>query len=515
MSENRTMKSTKNAMTGVIYKLVGIFLPFMIRTVMIRKLGAEYLGLNSLFISILQVLSLSELGIGNAMVFSMYKPLSEGDTKRVCDLLAVYKKFYANIGVVISFLGVGMSPFLSFLIKGAYPTEVNIYILYYVYLFNTVISYFLFSYKKSILDATQNTSIENTIQMIITSIMYIAQLVALNITKNYFIYVIFIPCATLAINFIRNYVVTKKYKQYVCTNTVDKELVDDLKRKVKALFGYKIGSSVIWFTDSIVISAFLGLNPLATYSNYYYIMNAVIGILAVLYNSILASVGNSLIMENIEKNYKDFIALNLGNLWIVIWCSICLLCLYQPFMELWMGKSMLFSFDIVIVFCLYFYTWMFNKIGNTYINAAGLWTEAFWKPYVSSAINLILNVILINILGVSGVLLSTIIASVLIETPWDTRVLEKYLFKDTMKSYVKQLLLCTILAIPISILTYFICESIQVDNLVLVLVTRLMVCVIVPNVLLFLLLRKREGFSALKTKGLYLLAKNKNRRQKQ
>ena len=89
MSESRTNNSIKNAATGIIYKLIGIFCPFIIRTVMIRKLGAEYLGLNSLFTSILQMLSLSELGIGNAMVYSMYKPIAEKDTKRVCALLSL------------------------------------------------------------------------------------------------------------------------------------------------------------------------------------------------------------------------------------------------------------------------------------------------------------------------------------------------------------------------------------------------------------------------------------------
>ena len=140
------------------------------------------------------------------------------------------------------------------------------------------------------------------------------------------------------------------YPQYICYGVVEKEFIFELKTKIKALIGHKIGNNVIWFSDSIIISAFLGLHTLAIYSNYYYIMNAIIGVLAIVYNSILASVGNSLVTENVEKNYNDFKRLNFANTWIVSWCTICLLCLYQPFMKLWMGEKLMFDFSILNLF---------------------------------------------------------------------------------------------------------------------------------------------------------------------
>ncbi len=494
MSESRTNNSIKNAATGIIYKLIGIFCPFIIRTVMIRKLGAEYLGLNSLFTSILQMLSLSELGIGNAMVYSMYKPIAEKDTKRVCALLSLYRKYYRYIGVVILILGLVISPFLEYFIKGSYPADINIHVLYFIYLGNTVISYFLFAYKKSILDATQKVSIENCIQTILTTIMYVLQIAALFFTRNYYVYIVFLPCTTFLVNIIRYVTVNKMYPQYVCSGTVEKGFIDDLKLKIKALIGHKIGANVIWFSDSIVISTFLGLNVLAIYSNYYYIMNAIIGLLAIVYNSILASVGNSLVTEKEEKNYLDFKNLNFGNTWIVAWCSICLVCMYQPFMELWMGKNLMFPMEIVVLFAVYFYTWMFNKVANTYMNAAGLWSEAFWKPYVSSIINLLLNIILVNIIGIAGVLISTIVASVFIETPWESSVLHRCLFKRKAITYYKQLIVSVMFTAFCGGITYKICQLIMVDNLIGTLIIRLLICLSIPNIIFIVLFHNTEEF---------------------
>lgn len=499
MEESRTKKSVKNISTGILYKMIGIFLPFLIRTIMIKKLGAEYLGLNSLFTSILQVLSLSELGIGSAMVYEMYKPIADNDTKRVCALLTLYRKFYTLIGIVILVLGLILLPFIHNFINGGYPEDINIYLLYAIYLFNTVISYLLFAYKKSILDALQKSSIENTINIFISLGMYICQIIALLCTKNYYVYIIFLPLSTIALNIVRNIIVKKYFPQYICNGKVEKEVVKELLNKVKALIGHKIGSNVVWFSDSIIISAFLGLNILAIYSNYYYIMNAIIGLMAIVYNSILASIGNSLITENMDKNHKDFLTFSFANCWLTGWCSVCLLCLYQPFMKIWMGESMMFPFGIVICFVIYFYSWLFSKIGNTYENAAGLWREDFYKPYISSAVNLVLNIVLVNIIGITGVLISTIIASVFVEAVCETRVLYKNLFKRSSKEYILKMILYTIITIGVCTITYFLCGFINlgdISNLIL----KGLICLIVPNIIFWLLYHRTTEFRELKNK---------------
>ena len=496
MSESRTKNSINNSITGLAFRLIGLFCPFLIRTIMIRKLGSEYIGLSQLFTSILQMLSLTELGIGNAMVYSMYKPMAENDTDKICALLSLYRKFYTIIGLVITGLGLLLMPFLPFLINGEHPADINIYILYVIYLFNTAISYFMFAYKKSILDAQQKVSIENAIQALCSLIMYIVQIVVLLLGANYYVYIIFFPVSTVAINIIRNHIVQKKYPDYVCGGTVERESMKEIYSKVKALIGYQIGSKVLWFADSIVISSFLGLNALAMYSNYYYIMNAIIGIVSIVYTSIVAGIGNSIIIETEEKNYKDFMTFNFGNAWIITVCSVCLLCLYQPFMKVWMGENMMFSFGMVILFVMYFYFWLFNKIGSTYTNAAGLWKEQFWKPYVSAGINLMLNIILVKTIGIAGVLLSTIVASVFIDTSWETWAIFKYIFKRNCSKFILRLLEYIAAGCVICVISYLLCAKINLGVIPSLFVYGI-ICLLVSNVLWIILFYRTEECKSL------------------
>ena len=143
--DSRIKNGIRNIFAGFINKIVLIFLPFVTRTVIVYVLGSEYLGLGSLFSSILMVLNLSELGIGSALVYSMYKPVAEKDMLKIKALLAVYKKIYAYIGVAILAIGLCFLPFIHTIIKGDVPASMNLYILYIMYLSNASISYFIFA----------------------------------------------------------------------------------------------------------------------------------------------------------------------------------------------------------------------------------------------------------------------------------------------------------------------------------------------------------------------------------
>ena len=113
----------RNIIFGMGLRIYQIIVPFLMRTAMIYFMGIEYLGLNSLFVSILQVLNLAELGVGNAMVFSMYKPIVEDDEMTICSLMRLYRTYYSIIGSIIAVVGIAVTPFIPKLIKGDIPAE--------------------------------------------------------------------------------------------------------------------------------------------------------------------------------------------------------------------------------------------------------------------------------------------------------------------------------------------------------------------------------------------------------
>ena len=459
------------------------------RTVLLYILGVEYLGLNSLFTSLLSFLSLAELGVGNAMVYAMYKPVAQDDTEAICALLKLYKKLYQIIGLIILTIGLILLPFVEHLVNGSYPSEINPYLLYLIYLFNTVISYFMFGYKQSILMAFHRNDYINKRATILRLLMYGSQAIILFWFRNYYLYIIILPMYTIATNVANSIIVDKLYPQYKCRGNVPKDVSEKIKRNVLSLIGNKLSDIVLNSSDNLIISIFIGLSMVAMYDNYYYVFNAVVGVALIIYNSLTAGIGNSIELESIEKNYRDFKVLTFLNFWFVTWCSVCLICLLQPFMRIWVGEKLMFSNTVVILFGVYFYIFQSEKIVLTYKDAAGLWWQDRFRPYVVMGINLILNVITVRKIGVYGVILSTIV-SLIISVPWSSYILHKYLFHVRFITYVPVYFKYAIQAVITGGITYYFCNLIN-EGQYIQLILRFLICCIVPNII-FLILNIRN-----------------------
>lgn len=492
MKIERTKNTVRNIMFGTLLRIVNLILPFISRTVILYVLGTQYLGLTSLFTSILSFLSLAELGIGAAMVYTMYKPIAENDTDTICALLNLYKKFYRIIGTIVLVLGICLIPFLKKIIHGDLPSDTNIYILYLIYLINTVLSYWLFAYKNAIMQAFQRTDIDSKIALFITPLSYIVMLGCLALTKNYYFYVLWLPIFTILTNIIRYFIVNKKFPGLEPRGEVDKELRKSITKKVIALIGTKVNTVVLNAADNIIMSAFLGLTVIAIYGNYYLIMSSIIGFLGICYTAMTAGLGNSLQTETLEKNYRDFEKFSFINSWLVGWCTVCLVCLYQPFMRIWVkDENLMFPFFIVIEIAIYFYVYQIRKIPVVYKDAAGIWWEDRFRPYVCMVANIVMNVVLVQVIGVSGIILSTVF-SLFISIPWENYTIFKYIFHcSSKKYYLKMFTFFVTMAIG-GALTYWLC-SLLGDGIPLLLV-RLGICLIVPNLVFIAFNFKREEF---------------------
>lgn len=492
MRIERTRNAVRNIAFGVLYRIISIVLPFVSRTVILYVLGAQYLGLGSLFRSILSFLSLSELGIGGAMVFSMYRPIAENDTKTIRALVNVYRRLYRIIGLVILGLGLLFIPFLRIIVKEELPGDINLYVLYLLYLLNSVISYWMFAYKVGVLQAHQRNDIDSKISTIITPVSYVVMLGSLLLTKNYYAYIIWFPIFTIITNILRARAADKAFPGLDPEGEIGPELKASITRKVKALIGTKLNTVVLHSADNIVMTAFLGLTVTAMYGNYYYIMSSITGFLGICYSAMTAGLGNSLVVESLEKNYRDFEKFSFMNSWLTGWCTVCLICLYQPFMHIWTGEELMFPFSIVLMFGLYFYTYQIRKIPVTYKDAAGIWWEDRFRPYVCMVVNLVLNIIMVQIIGIAGIILSTVF-SLFISIPWENYTIFKYVFhRGSGEYYGKMACYLVTMAIGGGI-TFWLCE--QVDQGIPQFLLRGVICLIVPNAVFAALNCRRREFS--------------------
>lgn len=487
---------------GLINKIINLFLPFLTRTAIIYYLGSLYLGLNSLYSSILNMLSLAELGFGAAMVFSMYEPIANGNDALVCALLNLYRKIYRIVGTFILVIGLTLLFFLPKLIKGEVPPDVNIYLLYIIFLLNTVLSYFLFAYQSSILIADQRSDIDSHILSITTSFCTFVQVLVLVLFKDYLLYCLVFPFFTIGKNFITNRIVRRKYPQYYCKGSVSAAKLDDIKKRVGGLFIYRICYVFRDTFGSIVISAFIGLTVLAKYNNYYYILSSVTGFLAIIKTSITAGVGNSIVTETQEKNYKDFNTCQLLYMWLSSWCTVALFCLYQPFIKLWIGAEYLFDPLTMALFCALFYCYKAGDICAVYRQAAGLWWEDRYRPIVEAILTVVLSIILVKTMGVSGVIIATIVCLVFINSIWASYVLFRHYFTEFKQTeYISRLLFFFIITSVAVAATGGICSLLTIEGLG-GLCLRAVICVVFPNIILLpcfnLLPECKSGVSLMK-----------------
>lgn len=503
MKLERTKNSVNNVIWGIVNKLVTLLGPFVVRTVLIYKLSAEYSGLNSLFSSILQILSLSELGFSSAIVYSMYKPVAEDDEKTISALLNLYRKAYRIIGLVILLIGIVLTPILKYLIKGNVPSDININILFYIFLFNTVISYFLFAYKTSILSAYQREDLVSKNTSVVNGSLYIIQIVVLLIFKNYYFYIIFLPVSTIAINLLNSATVDRLYPQYKPEGEVSAEMKQEIKKQIFGLMISKICGATRNTFDSIVISMELGLTMVTIYNNYFYIINSLVAISTIFLTSITAGVGNKMVTDSEKENYKDFSKFFYIYMWIVIIAASCLASLYQPFMRLWMGEKLMLPMSSVFLFCIYFFHLKLGDINSVYYQAAGLWWTGRYRSLVESVINISLNFILGYFFGVNGIILATLISMWSIFYYGSILVYRGY-FKNEKKSdffiwSLKYIIVCVITVAVCFFITRLIPDGKGIFMGILMLVAKLIVSLVLATLVSFGLLRFDKNYAPTKS----------------
>ena len=494
MKLERTKNATKNIVFGMGMKFCQMVMPFLMRTAMIYLMGVEYLGLNSLFASILQVLNMMELGVGSAMVFSMYRPVVEDDTPAICALMALYRRYYRIIGMAIGAVGLLLTPAVPRLISGDIPAELNIYVLYLLNLGATVLSYWLFAYKNCLFRAHQRMDMISKITVLTTMIQYVLQLLLLFWFRDYYLYVIVTLGSQALNNLLTAMAADKHYPNYKPAGNLPADKVREINRRVVDLFTGKFGSIVLKSSDPIVISAFLGLSVLAVYQNYFFILSSVIGVVEILLQSITAGLGNSFLMETKKKNYNDLKKFSFIFLWFVGVGTCCFLGLYQPFMEIWVGQELMLEYSAVVFFAIYFFTYTLNRLLNVYKDAAGLWHEDRFRPLVTALVNLGLNLWWVQIWGIYGVLLSTVASMVLVGMPWVLHnVFTLFFEKAMLRSYVGQLLGHTALTVAAGSIVTLVCSRFRLTPWV-DLAACAAVSIVVPNLLFYLALGRTEQF---------------------
>lgn len=496
MRLERSKNTSNNIKWGIIYRFSGILIPFVCKAAIIRIFGVNYLGLNSLFTSIFTALNMAELGFSSAVVYFLYRAVAEDDTIRIRELLNYYKWVYNIVGLIILLAGLSLMPFLKYMIKKDIPGDINIYVIYLISLSSTVLSYLLFAYKTCILTAYQRSSVVFAIHSVVLVAESLLQIFAIFKLRNYYIYQGITVLSNVANNLLVNRYVKKYYPELVPQGKLAKDVRKQITTMVKSLFYYKLGSTVVHSADSIVISTYFGLTVSGIYGNYYYVVNLLFGLLTVYYTSFRAGLGNSIAMDSVEKNYRTFDVLQLLQCWIIGWCTVCMLCLYQDFITIYAGRENLLSIGHVVCMCAYFFTWKIQDVAYVFKEACGLWTADRFRPLIGAFVNLTLNIVSIRFIGLYGVILSTVAVACTIDLVWSPKALFQQYFMKERKRYYLTLLENLGVTIIMAVPTYLLSGLIQTDSAIKNMVLKMILCVTVPNLIFILLNFRRWEFKA-------------------
>ena len=418
----------RNMVANAVSSGIRLLFPFLNRTLFLWLLGPAYLGLNGLFSSILGVLILAELGFGTAVVCSMYKPVADDDRELLCAYLKFYRTVYRCVGAAIFAIGLALLPFLDSLVHGTVPPDIDLHVLYMIHLVNTAASYFLFAYRGVVLGAHHRNDVITNIRTAVSVAQYVAVFLILLITRNYYHYII----ATVFFTVLQNVLLVKASRRYFPDIEPRGELPPELRRHVisdvKSIFMHKVGGMITHSSDNLVISAFLGLVAVAAYGNYYYVVTTVAGLVAIVYSSMTGGFGNKIHTESKADNFRLFMKMNRLSMAVVIVCATLMIALYQPFIRIWTKNDpALVRHSLTpVLMVFYFYVMQSRQVLVMFKSAAAIWSQDRWKPIVAGAVNLTTNILFVVFLPdaykLDGVVLSTIIAFLFIQIPWESHV---------------------------------------------------------------------------------------------
>lgn len=494
---SRTLNTIKNTSLGLIAQLITICINFINRTIFIYFLGAEYLGLSGLFSNILSMLSLAELGIGVAISFSLYKPLSENDIRKTKALMNFYQLAYRIIGTVILALGLCLIPFLNVLIKER-PAIPYFELIYILFLANTVISYF-FTYKRSLLSADQKEYINTINRTVFAIIQSVGQFFVLLIFKNYLMYLLVVIVCTLLSNIRISHQCNKLYP-YLKDNEekLTPKETGVLIKYVGAQLSHKVGGIVVSGTDNILTTALVcnGLIIVGLYSNYLLLINTIRSIITMFFTSVTASVGNLNAEGDTEKSKGIFNKMFFLNMCFYGITSSCVFNLANDFINIWVGKEYLLSSVIVLIMVTNYYMTGMRQTCITFNTTLGLFWNDRFKPWIEAIINLLASIMLIRHFGFAGVLLGTLVSTLTTSFWVEPYILYKHGFEKKLVDYFARYLQYTLTTIFAAVISNMLTKFIIVTSIWLWLIKAVVVLAI-STIVVVVIFKEKDEFRGL------------------
>lgn len=498
MNKSRLQYAVLNMGVSGMTTVLKMVLSFASRTIFIYILGSKFLGLNGLLTSILTTLSLAELGIGNAIIYSLYRPVADNNWPVVRSIMHLYRKIYRILAVIVFIIGLFLLPFLPHIVGKNIISNFELY--YMILLINSSVSYLL-TYNRSLIIANQRNYVVSVVDFSAYVFTVILQIFILFFFKSYTFYLIAQVVFTILGNVALTIYVHKEYGKYfvgIDFVNIPKGIIKKLKKNVIGTFANKVGDVIVNGTDSILIAMFISLSTVGLYSNYQLIILAVQSVLLSVSSAMTSSIGNFAAGDHSARGLELFYKHQFMNYSLTFFSSAFLIALLPLFISFWLGSDYLLSIDATVIMIVNFVVNRQRNSGNVFIEAYGLAYEQRLKPLLEAVVNLSLSVLFLVVfhLGILGILLATTVTSTFIATTYEAWVIFKYGFKQSVwKFYSRYLKLLSELGVNLLVVYYvsqFVANHFYSNKLLLLVVIFLLTVIISTGLYWFINFKKSE-----------------------
>lgn len=430
----RKMIAIKNSSIGLIGQVISLCLQIVSRKMFIEFIGTELLGVNTTFTSILQTLSLTELGFQRAISYNLYRPLAEKDEERINEIVNVYKLVYRGIGIIFTICSFVVLPVLPWQLSNVEVTR-DIYIFFLLQAAASTCTYFL-AYKRTILYADQKEYVYKTVDTVMNTIFKLAQIFVIVRFQSYYAYIIL----TIIQAYLGNLIVhrmSRKYYPYLKKSKFSKKCAKEVFADAKHIFASRFAGYAYAQADNLIVSKMMGVVQVAYLGNYTTITTN----LRLLINSVMEPltpiVGNYLTeTKDAQAQEKKLqISAHIRFIFALVMVVPALI-LVDDFIRMWIGDDFVMQASTKILLMADMYLYLIQGACNDYVVGKGLFKPDKYITIIGVVMNLVLSIALVWEWGVTGVLLGTVISQTFnwLGHAW---VVYKYSFEANIAQYVK------------------------------------------------------------------------------
>ena len=433
----RVKSATRNIAFGYIGQVATMIMSFVLRKIFIMHLSETLLGINSTYTNILSILNMAELGIGTALNFSLYGPVSRGEKEKIKSYMQMYRKAYYCIALVVAVMGIALAPFLKYLVKkpdGVLLRDLTLY--YFIFLFNTVSSYFV-AYKYSLVNAEQKNYVQTNILTITKVITVFFQIIVIIVTRNFYLFLITDAVIQLLQKIFVSRYLNKMYP-YLTEKDItplSKEESDTVWKKTKALVFHKVGDVARLQTDALIISSFIEVKMAGFVDNYNMVISSVSNFVNIIFNSVISSFGNLIATESKEKQYEMFKVYRFFASWVYGYSCVGFMVLLTPLIRIMYGDYWALAPMVIYCILIDYYFKGDRIVLSNYKTAAGVFEQDKYLALIQGAVNLVISIALVQTpLGLAGIYIGTIVSG-LIANITKPIIIYRACFDMSAKSY--------------------------------------------------------------------------------